>query len=151
MGVDGGTNRIMGANGGHPRGVDGQVQQMGVPRNIKIGDATQMDERNIINIKKVSFSDSALVDPYSTLDDTDSYTGLDIQSNVLNVSESFMDKLKKKDINADLKTEFGAFKNDLSAITANINQLIETNKLVLQQQAKIIDTLDRLSFNAGTI
>jgi len=109
------------------------------PRNIKIGDATQMDERNIINVKKVSFSEQ--IDPYSATDNTDSYT-------ITNVSESFMDKLKKKDTSAELKTEFGALK---TFITDNINQLIESNKLVLQQQSKIIDTLDRMSFNIGTI
>ena len=147
----GSNTNAMGVDGGVPRGVDG-----GVPRAIKIGDATQIDERNIINIKKVSFSDSALVDPYSTLDDTDSYTGLDVNTSIRsNVSESFMDKLKKKDTSSEVKTEFGVLKTEFGVfktfITANINQLIESNKLVLQQQSKIIDALDRLSFNVGTI
>ena len=44
-----------------------------------------------------------------------------------------------------------ALKTELAVITANSNQLIETNKLLLQQQEKIIDMLDRMNFNMGTI
>ena len=139
---------------GSSTGADG-----GAPRNIKIGDPTQIDERNIINVKKVSFLEE--IEPLNGAD----YSTLDIS----NVSESFMDKLKKKDTGAQinpevgaLKTEFGALKLEVGAlktefvalkteITANNNQFIETNKLLLSQQEKIIDMLDRMNFNMGTI
>jgi len=119
----------------------------GAPRNIKIGDPTQIDERNIINVKKVSFLEE--IDPLSGEDNS-------------NVSESFMDKLKKKDTSAQINPEFGALKLEVGAlklevvalkteITANNNQFIETNKLLLSQQEKIIDMLDRMNFNMGTL
>ena len=171
----------MGVDGGHPRGADGQVQQMGAPRNIKIGDTTQIDERNIINVKKVSFLDTLpninlnidevgpnTVGPNTVGPNTVGPNTVGPSVVGPNATISFIDKLKKKDTSEDLnfikaelmgiktefgslKTEFGSLKTEFGSLKTDLLTITTNNKLMLEQQEKIIDMLDRMTFNMGSI
>jgi hypothetical protein len=81
--------------------------------SIKIGDPTNIED--IINIKKVSFSDREN-EPMS------------IQSNSIQLT--FMDKLKKKDIY-----------EEVTSLKLDIRNLLEQNKLILENQEKILKLL----------
>ena len=57
---------------------------------------------------------------------------------------SFMDKLKKKDSNEDntlIKTDIGLIKADLLSLREYMNTIIEQNKLLIENQDKIMDML----------
>jgi hypothetical protein len=85
--------------------------------SIKIGDPTNIDD--IINIKKVSFSENSEV----TMHENNN-----IQNN--NIQLSFIDKLKKKDIN-----------EEIASLKSDIKNLLAQNKLILENQDKLIDLL----------
>jgi hypothetical protein len=85
--------------------------------HIKIGQPTSIDD--IINIKKVSFSENS---------EMPIQTNNTMQSN--NIQLTFMDKLKKKDIN-----------EEVASLKVDIKNLLEQNKLILENQEKIINLL----------
>jgi len=94
--------------------------------HIKIGDPTNIDERSIVNIKKVNFADT-IVEPTSI---------------------NFMDKLKRKDVNEDnsiktdlIKTDIVLIKDSIALIKDHMNTLSEQNKLLLENIDKIMDML----------
>ena len=106
--------------------------------HLKIGDETNIDEKHIINVKKVSL----ILNETPTIDDTPTLDGEPI----------IIDKLKTTDINDDvilfIKTEILSIKSDITELN---NILVINNKLVLEQQEKIIDMLERMTFNMGNL
>lgn len=123
--------------------------------HIKIGDVTNIDENNIISLKKVSFSeDNSLVDKPRV---------------------NFMDKLKKKDTNEDstifknslnvltgelaliktdltfISTGVTELKSDLALIKSEISKILAENKSFIENQEKIMDQLEQIAFQVGSI
>jgi len=104
-----------------------------INNHIKIGDPTKIDERSIVNIKKVNFADT-IVEPTTI---------------------NFMDKLKRKDVNEDnsiktdlikidialIKDDIALIKDDIALIKDDMNTLSEQNKLLLENIDKIMDML----------
>ena len=94
--------------------------------HIKIGDPTNIDERSIVNIKKVNFADT-IVEPTTI---------------------NFMDKLKRKDVHEDnaiktdiIKDDMALIKDSIALIKDDMNTLTEQNKLLLENIDKIMDML----------
>jgi hypothetical protein len=94
--------------------------------HLTIGDETSIDEHNIINVKKVTFVDTLPNEPVQAL--------------------SFMDKLKKKDVNEDAINNLN---NEITLIRADIialNTLYNTHsKTMLEQQEKMLDLLEKMT------
>ena len=113
-----------------------------VNRNIKIGDTTSIEEKHIINIKKVSFAEHSETSTEPII--------------------NFMDKLKKKDVNEEMKIDIAAIKTDMASIKndclaelASIKNdclaLLAANTLLADKQEQLLDTLEKLSFQFGSI
>ena len=129
---------------------NGQLQNNEVNVNhIKIGDSTAIGEENIINVKKVSFSDSNSNDNINSIKDT--------SNNIL--TTNFIDKLKKKDkeetnINnnqnilhtedvSEIKKMNDIIIQEISFLKNDITQLKETSNLLLENQNKILELLNK--------
>ena len=88
--------------------------------NIVIGDTTKIDESNIINLKKVSFSIEYTNKIDTNKIDTNKIDTNKIDTNTYNNTYNFMEKLKKKntveEINIDmtLTLAFDKFKSELN-------------------------------------
>lgn len=132
-----------------------KVSTASVSNHITIGNSTKIDESNIINLKKVSFVDA-----------TD--TRLDVNELRLQVSElqnntviepkkmepppfNFMDKLKKKDGLEEVKNDLVLVKADIELLKTNVDRLILDNKLILENQEKILDKIEQIAFQVGSI
>jgi hypothetical protein len=152
-----------------------------VNRNIKIGDTTSIEEKHIINIKKVSFAEqSETSSKQSETSSKQSETSSKQSETSSKQSETssvpiinFMDKLKKKDVNEEMKIDIAAIKTDMASIKidclaelasikndclaelASIKNdclaLLAANTLLSEKQEQLLDTLEKLSFQFGSI
>lgn len=127
-----------------------------VNRNIKIGDTTSIEEKHIINIKKVSFAE------HSETSTKQSETSTKQSETSTEPIINFMDKLKKKDVNEEMKIDIAAIKTDMASIKndclaelASIKNdclaLLAANTLLADKQEHLLDTLEKLSFQFGSI
>ncbi len=92
--------------------------------HIKIGGPANIDERSIVNIKKVNFSDT-IVEHNNTVS-----------------TVNFMDKLKKIHIPEDNNiNDIALIKADISSLKTDMTSLFEQNKLLLDNLDKIMDML----------
>jgi hypothetical protein len=93
--------------------------------HIKIGDVTRIDERSLINVKKVNFADT-LVESTKKPEANGS-------------QPNFMDKLKKKDGTEELVF----IKTEIASIKTELNTLVEQHKLVLENIGKMMEMLNK--------
>jgi len=93
--------------------------------HIKIGDVTRIDEKSIINVKKVNFADTLV----------ESTKKPEANGSQLN----FMDKLKKKDGTEELVF----IKTEIASIKTEMNILVEQHKLLLENIGKIMEMLNK--------
>ena len=147
-----------------------------VSNHIKIGNSTKIDESNIINLKKVSFGDvneinlneinlneinvnEINVNEISLNEINVNEISLDVNKKQTPIPFNFMDKLKKKDglgefkneLNVDMKADIEIIKTDLEWVKMNMNKLLLDNKLILENQEKILDKIEQIAFQVGSI
>jgi hypothetical protein len=112
--------------------------------HIKIGDPTNIDESSFINLKKVSFAeDNKSSIPFNFMDKLKKKEGTDDNSKLE------MDLLKAELTN--INYELTNVKAELTDVKANISKLLLDNKLILENQEKIMDKLEQIAFQTGSI
>lgn len=95
---------------------------------IKIGSDTKIDERSIINVKKVNFADTLIERGPNAMQGAKELPLSTI---------SFMDKLKKKDGNEPSHI----INEEIASIKSEMGQIKEQNKLLLEKLDKIMEML----------
>jgi len=149
--------------------------------HIKIGALTNIDEENIINLKKVSFAEDILQpSPFNFMDKLKKKEGgeellsikgdigvmqRDIGSLQANIG-SFQTDIGSLQANiGSFQTDIGSLQTDIGSLQANIgslrsdltlmqtdlSKLVTDNKLILENQEKILDKIEQIAFQVGSI